>query len=79
VAELTKEIWVDAPPEVVYPSLVHPPGSTRVEFDVEPRDGGTQLRLRHRGLTGEASLPTARAGVGSRRSSRKWGHEPVSR
>jgi uncharacterized protein YndB with AHSA1/START domain len=108
VAELTKEIWIDAAPGVVYPYLVqpdlaiawmgdeswhdprpggvfrldihghvatgefveldpprrvvytwgwegdgqiHPPGSTTVEFDLEPKEGGTQLRLRHRGLT----------------------------
>jgi uncharacterized protein YndB with AHSA1/START domain len=108
VAELEKEIWIDAPPEAVYPYLVqpdlatvwmgdeswndprpggvfrldirgnvasgefveldpprrvvytwgwegedqiHPPGSTTVEFELEPKDGGTQLRLRHFGLT----------------------------
>jgi uncharacterized protein YndB with AHSA1/START domain len=108
VAELTKEIWIDAPPEAVYPYLVqpelaiawmgdeswndprpggvfrldirghfasgefveldpprrvvytwgwegenqiHPPGSTTVEFELESKDGGTQVRLRHSGLT----------------------------
>jgi uncharacterized protein YndB with AHSA1/START domain len=108
VAELTREIWIDAPPEVVYPYLVepelavawmgdeswndprpggvfrldirghvtsgefveldpprrvvytwgwegedqiHPPGSTTVEFELESKDGGTQVRLRHSGLT----------------------------
>jgi uncharacterized protein YndB with AHSA1/START domain len=113
VAELTKEIWIDAAPEVVYPYLVqrdlatawmgdeswhdprpggvfrldihghvatgefveldpprrvvytwgwegdgqiHPPGSTTVEFDLEPKDGGTQLRLRHRELTEEGVI-----------------------
>lgn len=29
-----------------------PPGSTTVEVTLEPREGGTLLRLRHRGLTG---------------------------
>jgi uncharacterized protein YndB with AHSA1/START domain len=110
VAELTKEIWIDAAPEVVYPYLVQPdlattwmgdeswhdprpggvfrldihghvasgefveldpprrvvytwgwegdgqihaPGSTTVEFELEPKDGGTQVRLRHTGLTDE--------------------------
>ena len=113
MAELTKEIWIDAAPEVVYPYLVqsdlattwmgdeswhdprpggvfrldihghvatgefveldpprrvvytwgwegdgqiHPPGSTTVEFDLEPKDGGTQLRLRHTGLTDEGVI-----------------------
>ena len=29
-----------------------PPGSTTVEIDLRPRDGGTELRLVHRGLAG---------------------------
>lgn len=29
-----------------------PPGSTTVEIDLRPRDGGTDLRLVHRGLAG---------------------------
>jgi uncharacterized protein YndB with AHSA1/START domain len=29
-----------------------PPGSTIVEIDLRPKDGGTELRLVHRGLTG---------------------------
>jgi uncharacterized protein YndB with AHSA1/START domain len=110
VSELTKEIWIDAPPEQVYPyivqpelatqwmgdeswndprpggvfrlnirghvtsgefveldpprrvfytwgwegdSQIHPPGSTRVEFELEPENGGTRVRLRHSGLTDE--------------------------
>jgi uncharacterized protein YndB with AHSA1/START domain len=110
MAELTKEIWIDASPAEVYPYLVqadlatawmgdqswhdprpggvfrldihghivsgafveldpprrvvftwgwegddeiHAPGSTTVQFDLEPRAGGTQLRLRHVGLTEE--------------------------
>jgi uncharacterized protein YndB with AHSA1/START domain len=28
-----------------------PPGSTRVEIDLRPRDGGTELHLVHRGLS----------------------------
>ena len=28
-----------------------PPGSTTVEIDLRPRDGGTELHLVHRGLT----------------------------
>jgi uncharacterized protein YndB with AHSA1/START domain len=34
-----------------------PPGSTTVEIDLHPRNGGTELRLVHRGLPG----PTADA------------------
>lgn len=30
-----------------------PPGATTVEIDLEPRSGGTALRLRHKGLRGE--------------------------
>ena len=30
-----------------------PPGSTRVEIELQPQDGGTLLRLVHRGLAGE--------------------------
>ncbi|MDP9284397.1 MAG: SRPBCC domain-containing protein [Actinomycetota bacterium] len=105
---MTKEIWIDAPPELVFPYLVqpdlatawmgdeswnnplpggvfrlnirgnvasgefvaldpprrvvytwgwegegqiHPPGSTTVEFELEPESGGTRVRLRHTGLT----------------------------
>lgn len=108
MAELTKEIWIDAPPEQVFPYLVqpdlatawmgdeswndprpggvfrldirgniasgefveldsprrvvytwgwegegeiHPPGSTTVEFQLEPENGGTRVRLRHTGLS----------------------------
>ena len=29
-----------------------PPGSTTVEIDLRPKDGGTELRLVHRGLAG---------------------------
>ena len=110
MAELVKEIWIDAPPERVFPLLtdpelatrwlaeecwheprpgglfrldirgsvasgefveldpprrvvftwgwegddqIHPPGSTRVEIDLEPDRGGTLVRLRHTGLTDE--------------------------
>jgi uncharacterized protein YndB with AHSA1/START domain len=110
MAELTREIWIDASPGEVYPYLVQAdlatawmgdqswhdprpggvfrldirghvasgefveldpprrvvftwgwegddqiqaPGSTTVQFDLEPRAGGTQLRLRHSGLTDE--------------------------
>jgi uncharacterized protein YndB with AHSA1/START domain len=35
---------------------VLPPGASLVEIDLEPRDGGTLLRLRHSGLP-EAALP----------------------
>jgi uncharacterized protein YndB with AHSA1/START domain len=108
VGELTKEIWIDAPPEEVYrylvepelvvrwfgqessndrrdggvcrvsvhghvtrgefvelvpgrrvvhtwgwegPGQVHPPGTTTVEWELEPSNGGTLVRLRHTGLT----------------------------
>ena len=30
-----------------------PPGTTTVTIDLEPRNGGTQLRLRHAGLRGD--------------------------
>jgi len=30
---------------------IHPPGTTTVEWDLEPVDGGTRVRLRHSGLT----------------------------
>jgi uncharacterized protein YndB with AHSA1/START domain len=32
-----------------------PPGSTTVEIDLRPRDGGTELRLVHRGLSAQMS------------------------
>ena len=108
MGELTKEIWIDAPPEKVYRYLVerdlaaswmgdeswndprpggvfrlnirghvtsgefveldpprrvvytwgwegddqiHPPGTTTVEWQLEPEGGGTRVRLRHSGLT----------------------------
>lgn len=108
MGELTKEIWIDAPPETVYrylvepelttawfgeeswnepqagglyrvsvrgnvtsgsfvelvpgrrvvhtfgwegPDQVHAPGSTTVEWELEPVDGGTRVTLRHSGLT----------------------------
>lgn len=34
------------------PDVQIPPGSTTVEITLEPRNGGTQLRLVHRGLAG---------------------------
>jgi uncharacterized protein YndB with AHSA1/START domain len=112
VAELRKEIWIDAPPEAVYPFLVEPklavawmgdsswndprpgglfrldihghiasgefveldpprrvvytwgwegdgqihgPGSTTVEWQLEPEGGGTRVYLRHLGLTDEGA------------------------
>jgi uncharacterized protein YndB with AHSA1/START domain len=35
------------------PDQLHAPGTTTVEWDLEPEDGGTRLRLRHSGLTEE--------------------------
>jgi len=35
------------------PDQLHAPGTTTVEWDLEPVDGGTRLRLRHSGLTDE--------------------------
>jgi uncharacterized protein YndB with AHSA1/START domain len=112
VAEVRKEIWIDAPPEAVYPYLVerelatawmgdeswndprpggvfrldirghlvsgefveldpprrvvytwgweegdavHGPGSTRVEWTLEPENGGTRVRLLHIGLSDEGA------------------------
>jgi uncharacterized protein YndB with AHSA1/START domain len=34
-----------------------PPGTSLVEIDLEPKDGGTLLRLRHSGLACEALAP----------------------
>ena len=108
--DLVKEIWIDAPPEKVFPFIVEPqlltrwigdeswndpqpgglfrlrfgesivrgefievdpprravftwgheeagrglaPGSTTVEFDLDPDDGGTRVHLRHSGLPNE--------------------------
>jgi uncharacterized protein YndB with AHSA1/START domain len=34
-----------------------PPGESLVEIELEPEDGGTLLRLRHRGLAREALAP----------------------
>ena len=64
MGELTKEIWIDAAPidpprRVVFTwgwegdGQIHPPGSTTFEFDLVPKDGGTQVRLRHTGLNDE--------------------------
>jgi uncharacterized protein YndB with AHSA1/START domain len=110
VDDLVKEIWIDAPPEKVFPFIVEPqlltrwigdeswndprpgglfrlrfgdsvvrgefvevdpprravftwgheeagrglvPGSTTVEFALQPHDGGTRVQLRHSGLPNE--------------------------
>jgi uncharacterized protein YndB with AHSA1/START domain len=112
VAELHKEIWIDAPPEAVFPFLVerelatawmgdeswndprpggvfrldirghvasgefveldpprrvvytwgwegdgqlHGPGTTQVEWRLEPEKGGTRVHLMHTGLTDEGA------------------------
>ena len=45
------------------PDVEIPPGSTTVEITLEPRDGGTQLRLVHRGLAGpDGRRPRRRLG-----------------
>ena len=45
------------------PNLV-PPGSSTVEIELEPEDGGTKLRFTHRDLP-SARRRVARAGLGS--------------
>lgn len=113
MAEVRREIWIDAPPEAVYPFLVerelaaawmgdeswndprpggtfrldirghlvsgefveldpphrvvytwgweeddavHVPGSTTVEWTLEPERGGTRVRLVHTGLTDDGAV-----------------------
>ena len=52
-------VEVDPPRRAVYTwgweedDAAHPPGSTTVEFDLEPETGGTRVRLRHSGLSDE--------------------------
>jgi uncharacterized protein YndB with AHSA1/START domain len=71
VGELTKEIWIDAPPEKVFRYLVEPEltvrwfGTTTVEWDLEAVDGGTRVRLWHSGLTEEGVERHSEAGTSS--------------
>jgi hypothetical protein len=46
-----------------------PPGRSRVEIELEPKDGGTLLRLRHRGLP-----TTARAPFTPDEHGKRWAH-----
>jgi uncharacterized protein YndB with AHSA1/START domain len=41
-------------------SVALPPGSSRVEVDLEPNAGGTKVTLRHHGLSGEERADHAR-------------------